>query len=156
MPIHPIPGTPYYAGLDVHQEYVGLAVVDKAGMVVHDAPVRTAEPGALLTTLRPYHAPPTHPLTVVVQSCPFWPALHDRLVPEAIQFQLAHAPELEAIARAARGSRCRGSSCCGKAPPFRPDPGDGCQEVRGRRPANAPATGVNQMRSARSLTRTTP
>jgi transposase len=107
MPVHPISGTSYYAGLDVHQEYVVLSVVDKAGAVVHDARVRTGEPGALLSTLRPYHAPPTHPLTVVVESCPFWPALYDRLVPEGIHFQLAHAQELEAIARAARKSDAR-------------------------------------------------
>jgi transposase len=104
MPVHPVPDTSYYAGLDAHQEYVVLAVVDKTGTVVHDARVRTAEPAALVATLRPYHAPPAHPLTVVVESCPFWPALYDHLVPEGIQFQLAHAQELEAIARAARKS----------------------------------------------------
>jgi transposase len=101
MQAHPSPGQSYYAGLDAHQEYVVVAIVDKEGTLVHEARVRTVEPATLIATLRPYHAS-AHPLTAVVESCPFWPWLYDRLVPEGIQFQLAHAQELEAIARAAR------------------------------------------------------
>lgn len=104
MPTHPLPGQSYFAGLDAHQEYVVAAIVDKEGLVVQEARVRTAEPATLMAVLRPYHRPPAHALTVVVESCPFWPWLHDCLVPLGIRFQLAHAQELEAIARAARKS----------------------------------------------------
>jgi transposase len=40
----------------------------------------------------------------VVETCPFWPWLYDALVPQGMRFRLAHAQELEAIARAARKS----------------------------------------------------
>lgn len=98
-----VPNQSYYAGLDAHQARVVAAVVDKQGVVVHRASVPTTEPGRLLDTLGPYHSS-THPLAVVVESCPFWPWLYDLLVPRGIVFQLAHAQELEAIAKAARKS----------------------------------------------------
>jgi transposase len=100
---HPSPDQSYYAGLDAHQAYVVLAVVDKQGTVVHRASVATTEPTRLVETLAPYHTP-SHPLAVVVETCPFWPWLYDLLVPRGIDFRLAHAQELEAIARAARKS----------------------------------------------------
>jgi transposase len=99
----PIPDQPYYAGLDAHQTRVVAAVVDKHGAVVHQASMATTEPERLVDTLAPYHTP-THPLAVVVESCPFWPWLYDLLVPRGIAFHLAHAQELEAIAKAARKS----------------------------------------------------
>ena len=100
---HPSPDHSYYAGLDAHHTYVVVAVVDKQGTVVHQASVRTTEPARLVDTLAPYHSA-THPLAVVVETCPFWPWLYDLLVPCGIAFQLAHAQELEAIAKAARKS----------------------------------------------------
>jgi transposase len=93
----------YYAGLDAHQAYVVVAIVDKQGMVVHHASVRTAEPGRLVETLAPYHTA-THPLAVVVETCPFWPWIYDLLVPRGMVFHLAHAQELAAIATAPRKS----------------------------------------------------
>jgi transposase len=100
---HPSPDQSYYAGLDAHQAYVAVAVVDRQGTVVHQASVRTTEPTRLVDMLAPYHSP-ARPLSVVVESCPFWPWLYDLLVPAGMDFQLAHAQELEAIARAARKS----------------------------------------------------
>ena len=103
MQTHPSPDQSYYAGLDAHQAYVVAAVVDKQGTVVHRASVRTTEPTRLVATLAPYHTP-LAPLAVVVETSPFWPWLYDLLVPCGMAFHLAHAQELEAIARAARKS----------------------------------------------------
>src|SRR5687767_2301800 len=103
MRSHPALGHAYYAGLDAHQAYVVLAVVDRQGTVVHEASVPTTAPARLVATLAPYHRP-TQPLPVVTESCPFWPWLYDLLVPEGFDFQLAHAQELVAISRAARKS----------------------------------------------------
>jgi transposase len=100
---HPSPDQSYYAGLDAHQAYVVVAVVDKQGTVVHQARVPTTEPTRLVETLAPYHTP-SHPLAVVVETCPFWPWIYDLLVPRGMDFHLAHAQELVAIARAARKS----------------------------------------------------
>ena len=80
-----------------------LAIVDHRGTLHHRATVRTSEPDTLVTTLAPFHSS-AHPLAVVVESCPFWPWLYDLLVPRGMAFHLAHAQELEAIAKAARKS----------------------------------------------------
>lgn len=98
-----VPDQPYYAGLDAHQAQVVVAVVDRQGTIVHRASVPTSEPTRLVATLAPYHTS-AHPLAVVVESCPFWPWLYDLLVPRGVVFHLAHAQELEAIAKAARKS----------------------------------------------------
>jgi transposase len=97
------PNGAYFAGLDAHQEYVVIAVVDKAGTMVHEGRVRSGDAARLIVVLSPFHST-AHPLTVVVETCPFWPWLYDALVPRGIRFQLAHAQELEAIARSARKS----------------------------------------------------
>ena len=99
----PIVDQPYFAGLDAHQSRIVAAVVDQHGTVVQQASVPTAEPARLVATLERYHTP-RHPLAVVVETCPFWPWLYDLLVPHGMAFHLAHAQELEAIARAARKS----------------------------------------------------
>lgn len=97
------PHQAYFAGLDAHEEYVVIAVVDKTGTLVHEGRVRSGEAPQLVTALAPYHSA-MRPLTVVVETSPFWPWIHDALVPSGIRFQLAHAQELEAIARSARKS----------------------------------------------------
>ena len=127
MPEHPSPGQSYFAGLDAHQEYVIVAIVDKQGTLVHEARVRTAQPATLVSTLASYHSPP-HPLTAVVETSPFWPWIHDQLVPQGMRFVLAHAQELEAIARAARKSDQRDARllarmlAAGLIPPAYPKP----------------------------------
>ena len=123
----PVPEQSYYAGLDAHQAYVVAAVVDKQGTVLHEASVPTSEPTRLVATLAPYHTA-THPLAVVVETCPFWPWIYDLLVPCGIAFQLAHAHELEAIAKAARKSDRRDARllarmlATGLIPPAYPKP----------------------------------
>ncbi|MGH7443611.1 MAG: hypothetical protein ACREKM_01985 [Longimicrobiales bacterium] len=42
------------------------------------------------------------PLRVVVETCPFWPWLRDELESAGIEFVLAHARELRAIAQHAQ------------------------------------------------------
>ncbi len=87
----------YYGGLDVHTQYVTIAVVDKTGAMVLETSVSTREPDRLLAELAPWR-----PLTVVVEACGLWPWLRDRLVPAGITFKLAHAKHLRAIAESAQ------------------------------------------------------
>ena len=118
---------PYFAGLDAHQTSIVVAIVDRQGTVHHRAQLRTAEPDTVLATLTRFHTP-AYPLAVVVESCPFWPWLYDLLVPRGIQFHLAHAQELEAIAKAARKSDQRDAQLLarmlagGLIPPAYPKP----------------------------------
>lgn len=86
----------YYGGIDAHKSYLTVVVVDKDGEEVHRekrVPVGDGEP--LMETLEGYR-----PLEVVVETCPFWPWIHDLLEPTEIGFHLAHAGELEAIGSA--------------------------------------------------------
>ena len=87
----------YYGGLDVHTQYVAIAVVDKSGGLVLETSVSTRDPERLLAELAQYR-----PLTVVVEACGLWPWLHDLLVPAGIEFKLAHAKQLRAIAENAQ------------------------------------------------------
>jgi transposase len=93
-----VPDQPYFAGLDAHQLRIVVAVVDKQGVVAHEASIRTAEPSRLVATLAPYHTA-AHPLAVVVETCPFWPWLYDLLVPGGMRFHLAHAQEPKDVFR---------------------------------------------------------
>jgi len=89
----------YFAGLDAHLRYVSVAVLDRSGELALETTVSTREPERLLAALAPYR-----PLDVVVETCPFWPWLHDLLVPAGIRFHLAHAKQLRAIATAPQKS----------------------------------------------------
>lgn len=85
----------YYGGLDAHKRYLTLVVVDSQGEEVHRdrrIPVEDGEP--LLDALETFR-----PLEVVVETCPFWQWIHDLLEPTEIGFHLAHASQLEAIAK---------------------------------------------------------
>lgn len=74
---------------------VSVAVVDRFGSLAHKTRVSTEEPQQLLEELDAFR-----PLEVVVETCPFWPWIHDLLVAQGIGFHLAHAKELRAIASA--------------------------------------------------------
>lgn len=87
----------YYAGIDAHLRYLVVAVVDKSGDLVLEEKVSTAEPNRLLQALAPYR-----PLEAVVETCQFWPWIHDLLGPTEIRFHLAHAKRLRAIASSAQ------------------------------------------------------
>lgn len=125
----PVSNQSYFAGLDAHQASIVVAVVDPQGRAVHQASVPTSAPVRLVETLTPYHTA-AHPLAVVVETCPFWPWLYDLLVPQGMQFHLAHAQELEAIARASRKSDQRDAALLarmlagGLIPPAYPKPPD--------------------------------
>lgn len=85
----------YYGGIDAHRSYLTVAIMDRQGSLVHErsrVPIG-AEP--MLATLAEYR-----PLEVAVETCPFWPWIYDVLAPTEIGFHLAHAKELEAIAKA--------------------------------------------------------
>lgn len=83
----------YYAGIDAHAQYLQVVVLDKDGNVVADGSVKAKEPAAIREYLAAYR-----PLRVVVETCTFWPWIRDQLEGETVQFQLAHARELRAIA----------------------------------------------------------
>ena len=83
----------YYAGIDAHLTYLVIAAVDKSGTLVLEERVSNAAPKRLLGVLEPYR-----PLEAVVETCQFWPWIHDLLVPAGIGFHLAHAKKLKAIA----------------------------------------------------------
>lgn len=83
----------YYAGIDAHSEYLQVVVLDKLGAVVWEGRVTARERSRISAALSAYR-----PLKVVVETCPFWPWLRDELKAEGIDFVLAHAKQLRAIA----------------------------------------------------------
>lgn len=86
----------FVAGIDAHSRYVVLVVIDKTGApVVGPTRVKNTEPQRLLALLAPYR-----PLDAVVETSSAWPWLHEVLRVEGIQFVLAHAKRLRAIAEA--------------------------------------------------------
>lgn len=86
----------YFGGIDAHKNYLTVVLVDKDGERVHrERRVPVGDGAPLLATLEGYR-----PLEVAVETCPFWPWIHDTLEPTDIGFHLAHASKLEAIAKA--------------------------------------------------------
>lgn len=87
----------YFAGLDVHAQYIQAVVLDKDGAVAAEGRVNTRDPAEIsvfLASFRPLHA--------VVETCPFWPWIRDELEGSGVVFHLAHARELRAIAHHAQ------------------------------------------------------
>ena len=99
----------YFGGIDAHLTYLTIAMVDRAGEVMLQERVATTEPSRVLEVLAPYR-----PLKVVVETCPFWPWIHDLVVPAGISFHLAHAKELEAIANSTRKTDTRDAAPLGR------------------------------------------
>jgi transposase len=87
----------YFAGIDAHAQYLRVVVLDKDGELVAEETVRTCEPESVQRFLASYR-----PLRVVVETCPFWPWLRDRLEGPQVSFTLAHSRELRAIAQHAQ------------------------------------------------------
>ena len=85
----------YYGGIDAHRSYLTVAIMDKEGNVVRERKRVPIGGEAMLEALEGFR-----PLEVAVETCPFWPWIHDVLEPTEIGFHLAHASELEAIAKA--------------------------------------------------------
>lgn len=85
----------YYAGIDAHKEYLTIAIVNNQGTLLRTedrVPVSDGEP--LLAALEG-----PRPMEAVVETCSFWPWLHDVIEPTEVGFHLAHASRLEAIAQ---------------------------------------------------------
>jgi transposase len=86
----------FVAGLDAHTRYVVVVVVNSTGArVVEPTRIRVEASAQLLELLRPYR-----PLDVVMESSSSWPWLADLFRGTGIQFVLAHARRLRAIAEA--------------------------------------------------------
>lgn len=86
----------FYAGIDAHKNYLTIAIVDNQGELLKEekrVPIGDGEP--LLVSLEG-----PRPLEAVVETCPFWPWVHDVVEPTEVGFHLAHASRLEAIAKA--------------------------------------------------------
>mgnify|MGYP006277672447 CR=1 FL=1 len=86
----------HHGGNDAHKECLTIAIVEKEGELFtaqNRVPVEDGEP--LLVALE---AP--RPLEAVVETCPFWPWIHDVIEPTEIGFHLAHANRLQAIVKA--------------------------------------------------------
>ncbi len=86
----------YFASIDAHSKVLRLAVFDKAAVIVHEEEI-PGEPDRLRAALAPYR-----PLRVVVEACPFWPWIADALQAPDVDFRLAHATKVRAIAGAAQ------------------------------------------------------
>lgn len=87
----------YYAGIDAHVRYLRIAMLDKDGNLVMETTVSSEDPERLVEELASYR-----PLSVVVETCPSWPWIHEVLVPQGIEFHLAHARDLRMIAHNAQ------------------------------------------------------
>jgi len=86
----------FVAGLDAHTRYVVVVVIDRMGeLVLKPTRVRMGDAERLLTVLAPYR-----PLDAVMETSSAWPWLHEVLTGAGIQFVLAHARRLRAIAEA--------------------------------------------------------
>lgn len=86
----------FIAGIDAHTRYVVVSIVNRVGeLVVPPTRVRVEQPQRLLALLAPHR-----PLEAVMETSASWPWLHELLTGAGIQFVLAHARKLRAIAEA--------------------------------------------------------
>jgi transposase len=86
----------FVAGIDAHTRYVKVVVVDSSGQrVLGPTRVTLEERTRLVRLLTPYR-----PLAVVVETSSSWPPLRATLEAPEVQFVLAHARRLRAIAEA--------------------------------------------------------
>lgn len=86
----------FFAGIDAHARYVVLVVIDSSGTrVLGPTRVKLEDSARLLAVLADYR-----PLEAVVETSSAWPWLDELLRPAGIQFVLAHAKRLRAIAEA--------------------------------------------------------
>jgi transposase len=86
----------FFAGIDAHTRYVVVVLINSRGeRVAGPTRVNVREPERLLALLVPYR-----PLDAIVETSSSWPWLHELLRGAGIQFVLAHARRLRAIAEA--------------------------------------------------------
>jgi transposase len=86
----------FFAGIDAHTRYVVVVIVNRQGeRVLAPTRVQVDQRDRLLELLRPYR-----PLDVVMESSSSWPWLSELFTGTGVQFVLAHARRLRAIAEA--------------------------------------------------------
>jgi len=85
----------YFASIDAHAKVLHVAVLDKGATLVYEEEL-PSDPERLRAALAPFR-----PLRVVVETCPFWPWIADALQAPDVDFRLAHATKLRAIATSA-------------------------------------------------------
>lgn len=86
----------FVAGIDAHTRYVVVTVLNSfSEPVLKPTRVPVAQPERLLAVLAPYR-----PLAAVMETSSSWPWLHELLSGAGIEFVLAHARKLRAIAEA--------------------------------------------------------
>jgi len=86
----------FFAGIDAHTRYVVVVIINKTGeRVLGPTRVKVGEPKRLLELLAPYR-----PLDAIMETSSSWPWLHEVLTGAGVQFVLAHARRLRAIADA--------------------------------------------------------
>ena len=86
----------FVAGIDAHTRYVVIVIINKMGeRVLGPTRVKVEHRDRLLALLAPYR-----PLDVVMETSSSWPWLHEVLTGAGMQFVLAHARRLRAIAEA--------------------------------------------------------
>lgn len=86
----------FFAGIDAHTRYVVIVIINKMGeRVLGPTRVKVEHRDRLLALLAPYR-----PLDVVMETSSSWPWLHEVLTGAGMQFVLAHARRLRAIAEA--------------------------------------------------------
>lgn len=86
----------FVVGIDAHTRYVVVTVLNRFGeQLLKPTRVRVDQPARLLGLLAPYR-----PLAAVMETSSSWPWLHEVLTGAGIQFVLAHARKLRAIAEA--------------------------------------------------------
>ena len=130
----------HYAGIDAHKRYLTIAVVDNQGELVREQQrVPVGDGGPLLEALEGLR-----PMEAVVETCPFWPWIHDviRERTEEVGFHLAHASRLEAIAQSKTKTdsvdarllaRMQAAGLVPEVYPKPPEQRDLCRLVRHRR-----------------------
>lgn len=86
----------FFAGIDAHTRYVVVVIINSTGARVSGPTrIKVEQSAQLLEVLAPYR-----PLDAVMESSSSWPWLSEVLAVPGIQFVLAHARRLRAIAEA--------------------------------------------------------
>lgn len=86
----------FFAGIDGHTRYVVVVVINSMGeRVLGPTRVPVEQPARLVALLAPYR-----PVDAVMETSSSWPWLHEVLTGAGVQFVLAHARRLRAIAEA--------------------------------------------------------
>jgi transposase len=86
----------FFAGIDAHTRYVVVVIINRMGeRVAGPTRVKVSQPERLLALLAPHR-----PLDAIMETSSSWPWLHELLSGAGVQFVLAHARRLRAIAEA--------------------------------------------------------